>query len=173
MGLWADLDLPPVRVGRARRALHALAATAPGARVASRVAPPLDTAVRRLVGGRTAAEAVAGVPTITLRTRGARSGRERHSHLFAIPWEADLVVIGSNFGGTRTPGWVHNLRGSASAVVTHRDRSVPVSARALSGAEAERAWEVAASVYAGYAAYRQRAAHRPVTVWLLRPAPPG
>lgn len=173
MGLWADLDLPPVRVGPARRAVHLLAASAAGARVASRVAAPLDTAARRLTGGRTAVEALAGVPTVVLTTLGARSGQERHSHLFAIPWEADLAVIGSNFGGARTPGWVHNLRAGGAGVVTHRDRSVPVTARALTGAEAEGVWEVAATVYAGYAAYRRRAAHRTITVWVLQPATPG
>jgi deazaflavin-dependent oxidoreductase (nitroreductase family) len=82
-----------------------------------------------------------------------------------------VAVIGSNFGGHRSPGWVHNLRADGAGVATHRDRSVPVTARALTGADAERVWEAAATVYAGYAAYRRRASHRSITVWLLQPAP--
>lgn len=173
MGLWADLDLPPARTGRARRALQSVASSATGARVASRVAAPLDTAVRRVAGGRTATEVLAGLPTVTLTTRGARTGRERHSHLLAIPSGEDLAVIGSNFGGERTPGWVHNLRAGAPAVVGYRERSVAVTARALDGGEAEQVWATAGALYAGYPAYRQRAAHRTITVWLLQPAPRG
>ena len=171
MGLWADLALPAAHAGPARRALHRLVASAPGARVASRLVAPLDTAVRRLTGGRTATEALAGVPTVTLSTRGARTGRERRSHLLAIPCGEDLAVIGSNYGGEATPGWVHNLRADPSGVLTHHDRSVPVRARLLTGTDAEAVWDTAAAVYSGYPAYRRRAAHRTITVWLLQPAP--
>jgi deazaflavin-dependent oxidoreductase (nitroreductase family) len=171
MGLWADLQLPPARTGQAQRALQAVAASAAGARVASRVAAPLDTVVRRVARGRTATEVLAGLPTVVLTTRGARTGRERHSHLLAVPCGEDVAVIGSNFGGERTPGWVHNLRAGATAAVGYRERSVAVTARALDGEEAEQVWTTAGALYAGYPAYRRRAAHRTITVWLLQPAP--
>ena len=46
-----------------------------------------------------------------------------------------FVVIASNYGGERPPAWWVNLVADPAAVVHVSGRSVPVRARALSGAE--------------------------------------
>jgi deazaflavin-dependent oxidoreductase (nitroreductase family) len=86
----------------------------------------------------------------------------------AIPHGEDLAVIGSNFGGARTPGWVHNLKADPRVSVMHGLREVPALASPVRGEEAEQVWATATSLYVGYAQYRQRAAHREITVWVLR-----
>jgi deazaflavin-dependent oxidoreductase (nitroreductase family) len=168
MGLWEDLDCGDVDTNLVHRGIARVVATRAGARVASRALPPIDSAVRRLSRGRTTAtEALAALPTITLVTTGARTGRPRHTHLLAIPHGGEIAVIGSNYGQAPTPGWVHNLRANPEVEIEHAGLVASVVARPLVDAEADQVWARGRSMYAGYAFYRERAAHREITVWLL------
>ncbi len=172
MGLWDELRCREADTNAVQRGLARLVASRPGAAVASRVLSPVDSAVRRATRGRTtASEALTSLPTITVTTTGARSGLPRHTHLLAIPHHGDIAVIGSNFGGPRTPAWVHNLRSDTHAEVSHLGRTARAVARPLAGDAAAEVWEQGSRMYAGYAAYRERAAHREITVWLLEPEP--
>src|SRR5262245_46829182 len=111
MGLWADLGCTTPRPNATERFVARVVATRAGARVAAVTLPPVDSGVRWLTRGRTTAtELLSALPTITLVTTGARTGALRSTWLLAIPHGDDLAVIGSNFGGAPTPGWVHNLR---------------------------------------------------------------
>ena len=168
MGLWTDLDCGEIRTNAFQRGIAGIVASRAGAKVASRALPPLDSAVRRLSGGRsTLTEALAALPTITLTTTGARTGRPRHTYLLAIPHQGEVAIIGSNYGQAPTPGWVHNLRAQPQVEVEHAGRSVPAVARRLDGVEAEQVWGRARAMYAGFGLYRERASHREITVWLL------
>jgi deazaflavin-dependent oxidoreductase (nitroreductase family) len=56
--------------------------------------------------------------TLLLRTTGRRSGQERVSALvYAMDGDHRYVVVGSNGGDDRTPGWVHNVRADADVVM--------------------------------------------------------
>jgi deazaflavin-dependent oxidoreductase (nitroreductase family) len=188
MGLADALRLAPPRTSRFARMNSWLAATRPVAKVFSVVMPPLDALAQRVSGGRTTVtELAAGLPTIYLTTRGARSGLERTVPLLAVvvagsgdglvgadaggaaDGGADVAVIGSNWGGARHPGWVHNLAAHPEAAVTHRGRIVDVRARELAGDEAERVWALARTVYRGYRTYPERTGGRVIRVFLLSP----
>ena len=99
---------------------------------------------KRTDGRLTAPGLMAGLPVIMLTTTGAKSGEPR-----SMPLGDDLAVIGSNYGQHRTPGWVYNLEADPAATVSYRDRSVEVTARAATDAEADEAFEIAASFYPG------------------------
>jgi deazaflavin-dependent oxidoreductase (nitroreductase family) len=88
--------------------------------------------------------------------------------LLGIPYGEDVALIGSNWGGENTPGWVFNLEAHPQAVVRYRDRSVNAKARRADAQETEDVFARAASLYAGYASYRERASHRAIRVFVLQ-----
>ena len=89
-----------------RNAFHGMVAAAfgtrPGGWFGYHVAPRLDRASQRLTNGRgTITEWFAGVPPIWLTTTGARTGEERLTPLFGIPFREDIALIGTGFGRAR------------------------------------------------------------------------
>lgn len=151
-----------------QRAVQTVAATRVGSTVFSRTLPTLDSVAQR-VTGRTLPEVLAALPVVELTTTGRRSGRPRTSYLVAIPHEGGLGVIGTNFGQSDTPGWVHNLEADPRATVSHHGVSVPVVARPATDDERERIMALADRTYDGYRAYRQRITGRHVRVFVLEP----
>ena len=170
MGLWDELECEITRPNAVQRAVQTAAAQRPVSRVLRRIQQPLDRAMTGLSGGRvTATRPLSGLPTITLVTTGARTGERRHTPLVAFPCEGNIAVIGSNYGSAHTPAWVHNLRATPEVEVEHRGRTMAATAKRLGRESAESVWALAESTYAGYAQYRQWAAGREITVWLLTP----
>lgn len=170
MGLWDELECEIVAPNVFQRAVQAAASQRPVSRVLGRIHQPLDRAVAGLSGGRVSAtRPLAGLPTITLVTMGARSGERRHTPLVAFPLDGNIAVIGSNYGSDRTPGWVYNLRATPEVEVEHRGRTVAATARRLGREAADSVWVLAESTYAGYAQYRRWAQGREITVWVLCP----
>ena len=154
-----------MRPNALQRAVVRVAGTRPGAWVFARVAQDLDGVVHRLTDGRaTAASWASGLPVVMLTTTGARSGREITTPIVAVPDGDGLVMVGSNFGQARHPGWVHNLRAHPRARVDGRE----VLAAEAAGEERERLLALATEVYPGYAAYARRAAPRRIAVMRLR-----
>lgn len=109
-----------------------------------------------------------GVPMILLTTMGCRTGEARTNPLVAVPDGDDWLVVGSNGGRERAPGWVHNLRASPRATATYREDSAEVLARETAGEERDRRWEQVVAAYPGYAEYA-RITSRPIPVFVLEP----
>ena len=128
--------------------------------------------VRRLSGGRLLGR-VAGMPVLLLTTTGRRSGRPRTTPLTFFRDGADLVVIASNGGEDRAPGWSLNLRANPRAVVELAGERLSVTARTASTEERDRLWAEITATYAGYARYQERTERRiPVLLLTPEPAPP-
>src|SRR2546421_4011696 len=51
-----------------------------------------------------------GVPTLLLRTTGRRSGATRTNALVYARDGDDYLVVPSNGGADKAPGWLHNVR---------------------------------------------------------------
>ena len=170
MGVLDELDyeLKPANAGQ--RVTQKIAASGPGAWVFQRTLYPIDKVLYKRSSGRvTVAGLMAGLPVIMLTTTGAKSGQARTMPLVGIPIGDDLAVIGSNYGQQSTPGWVYNLEADPAATVSYREHSVDVTARPATDAEADRAFEIAATFYPGYGKYRARADHRTIRVFMLEP----
>src|SRR5437588_3432512 len=58
-----------------------------------------------------------GVPTLMLRTTGRRSGQTRTNALVYAPDADRFVVVPSNGGADRAPGWLHNVRAAPAVEV--------------------------------------------------------
>ena len=71
---------------------------------------------------------VLGVPTLLLRTVGARTGKPRTAALVYARDGDDYVVVASNGGDDRAPGWLHNVRARPDVEV-QIGRRVTLSAR--------------------------------------------
>ena len=161
------LGYPVTDPARVQRAVQALAATRPGARVLSWTLRPVDEVLRRLGSRVTVPSVAAGLPAVTLVTTGARSGRPRPVPLIPVITADVFAVLGTNFGGSATPAWAINLLASPRATLEYRGRTIEVHARELDGSERDGVIAAAARVYPGYPRYVARAAHRHVHVFAL------
>lgn len=116
---------------------------------------PVDRVVATLTGGRVVAMRLA--PALLLVTTGRRSGQTRTTPLLYAPDGDGFLVVGSNWGGPRHPGWALNLRAEPYATVTVNGVTTPVTARLLHGAEREDAWQRLVRIWPAYQTYARRA----------------
>lgn len=152
----------------AQRTIKRIAALAPVAWLLARTLRHLDRAVTRISGGRTTATSLlTGLPVIYLTTIGAKSGAPRTTPLICGVDGDRLVLFATNFGGQKNPAWSYNLRANPVVTVTYNGRSAAYRSRDATPAERERYWPLADAIYAGYAAYRERATHREIPVFVL------
>ena len=152
-----------------RRRFVELAANETMSDLIAKSAMPLDRLVLRGTRGRvTATRLLTGFPVLWLTTTGARSRQPRDVPLLGIPTPAkNLAVLGTNFGGDRTPAWVHNLLADPRAVARWRDNAAHVAALQIEQDEQEPIWEAALAAYPNYANSRAGASHRTIRVFEL------
>jgi deazaflavin-dependent oxidoreductase (nitroreductase family) len=79
-------------------------------------------------------------PTLLLTTVGAKSGIERTNALIYLKDGNDWVVVPSNGGSARMPGWLANLRANPHVVVQVARRKFASTARTASPEERDRLW---------------------------------
>jgi deazaflavin-dependent oxidoreductase (nitroreductase family) len=113
-----------------------------------------------------------GVPTLLLRSTGRRSGAARCNALVYARDGASYVLVASNGGSDKSPGWLFNVRAEpAVAIQVGRERT-PASARVL-GPEDEdygRLWRLVNENNKGrYDAYQRQTA-RPIPLVVVTPA---
>ncbi len=137
-----------------------------------RVVSSLNTLVYRGSGGRLMGRFPSGAPVCLLTTTGRRSGRRRTVPLLFLSEGDDLIVVASQGGAPRHPGWYLNLRANREAEVELGRRRVAVEARDLDGAERDRLWPRLVAMYPPYEAYRQRTT-RVIPLVRLRPRQGG
>ena len=84
------------------------------------------------------------LPTLLLRTRGARTGQTRVAALvYALDGDGRYVVVASNGGSDRSPGWLHNLRAEPRAEVQIGRKRRQVAAEILTeGPDYDRCWKL-------------------------------
>lgn len=138
------------------------------AKAAARVMlPPLERFATAVSRGRLQFSSVL-VPSLALRTTGARSGLPRDTVLMCLPQDDGFVVVGSNFGDARHPGWTANLLAHPEALVRYRGRVTRMSARLLRGQEREALWSQLEDMWPEYREY-ERDAGRELRVFRLDP----
>ena len=118
----------------------------------------VDTWMSKVSRGRLPLLRVAGLPTLTLHVPGRKSGVMRSTPLLCASWSNGLIIIGSNWGGEKTPTWVYNLRAAAPGEVEIAvyGARLPVEVEELSGDDRESAWAAAVSVWPNYELYAAR-----------------
>ncbi len=151
-----------------QRGVKRIASMTPVAWLLARTLRHLDRAVTQVTGGRTTATSLlTGLPVIYLTTTGAKSGQPRTTPLICGVDGDRLILFATNFGGQKNPAWSYNLRANPRATVTYRGKSAVYRSRDATPEERARYWHIADQLYAGYAAYRERAAHREIPMFVL------
>jgi deazaflavin-dependent oxidoreductase (nitroreductase family) len=160
-------SVDPAKPRRLRKALiEPLARSEAGRWWLINISPTLDKLVFRLSGGR-----FTTIPThiLTMTHIGARTGQKRESLLTYFTDGDDLIVMASNYGRERHPGWYHNVKANPEVEVRAAGRRGSYRAQITSGEDRERLWELAKTLTRAYADYEERAAGRTIQVVRLMP----
>lgn len=129
----------------------------------------VDSALQKLTGQRVTLLDVAGLPNITLRVAGRKSGIVRSTRLLAVPDGAGAwLIAGSYFGGPDMPQWVFNVRSADTVEVGHHGTVSAMRPRELDGDERVRAWRTLVNVWPNFDLYVQRTQRR-IPVFRLEP----
>ncbi|GAA2574914.1 MULTISPECIES: nitroreductase/quinone reductase family protein [Streptomyces] len=112
-----------------------------------------------------------GGDLLLLTTTGARSGASRTTPLGYVRHGKALVVVGSNLGGPRHPGWYHNLLARPVVRVEVGTSSFEALAVPAEGARREELFAHVVRAVPGYGDYQARTS-RPLPVVVLERAEP-
>jgi deazaflavin-dependent oxidoreductase (nitroreductase family) len=129
---------------------------------------PLDRRLYRLSRGRLGVVGFRSAPRLLLTATGRSSGIPRTVPLLFTEVREGFVVVGSNAGRDQHPAWTGNLLAHPDASVQVRGRTQPVRARLVDGAERERLWQSATSLWPAYDSYADRT-DREIRLFLLEP----
>lgn len=121
--------------------------------------------MKRLTGGRLVVSGIL-VPSLVLRTTGAKTGELRSSELMFTPdGDGGAIVAGTSFARAAHPGWTANLLAHSEAEAVVRGRTYPVHAALLATEERDRIWARIEAQWPGYRAYERESGR---TVRLFR-----
>lgn len=126
----------------------------------------------RATGGRVGHHVAGHPPMLLLTHMGAKSGKSRISGLTYMSHDGSFVVVGSNGGGPRNPGWVYNLRAFPDVEVQVGPEKIKVHAREPDEDERQRLWAEAARYHPAWARFEQRTP-RAVPIVILTPRDEG
>ena len=99
----------------------------------------LQEAIYKASGGRVGRR-LAGTPTLLLTTVGRRTGQQRVHALSYLKDGDAWVVVPSNGGSDRAPGWLANLKANPNVVVQDGTTKYSATARLASDDEQARLW---------------------------------
>ena len=152
------MSVPVVDPGRsiAHRIVSRVAVSSPGHRFVRDFGARVDPTLLRLTRGRVSS--VWPFPAVVVTHVGAKSGRTRTSALVYFTDRGRVILIASNFGGSRNPGWYHNVK--ANPIVTLYGRGIcgRFIAEEIYGAERDRLFQRAKDGPGPYGQYEQSAA---------------
>ena len=81
-----------------------------------------------------------GLPVLLLRTIGRKTGTERTAALVYLKDGDDLVVVASNGGSDKPPGWFFNVQKNAQVGVQIGRQRMRMQARIADSRERGRLW---------------------------------
>jgi len=112
-------------------------------------------------------------PLILLTTKGAKTGLPRIIPLMYVPYGNHILAIASKGGAVKHPEWYHNVLAHPDVTVEVGDEKFETTARILTGAEREQAFEKAVEVFPPYGTYQKKAPREIPVIALERPTNKG
>jgi deazaflavin-dependent oxidoreductase (nitroreductase family) len=110
----------------------------------------------RETGGRVGHIWKEGSTILLLTTIGRKTGRPGTTPLIYARDGDDYVIVASQGGAPRHPGWYRNLVKTPEVEVQVEDDVFMARARTAEGAERERLWAKANEIWPHYVEYQQR-----------------
>jgi deazaflavin-dependent oxidoreductase (nitroreductase family) len=131
----------------------------------------LNVPLYRLSGGRIGSKVGDG-PVLLLTTTGRKSGEQRTAPILYLEHGEAMILIDTNGGNEKLPGWSHNLKAKPLATVEIGRQKTEVSARVAEGAERDELWRACNEQYSGFDEYVEWLDRTP-SVWVLEPVGDG
>jgi deazaflavin-dependent oxidoreductase (nitroreductase family) len=124
-----------------------------------RIGWALHRALFQVTGGRVGTERARDgrLGTLFITTRSRKTGEPRRNPLFYLEDGPNLVVVASNAGAARDPGWWRNLQADPRATVDLAATRFPVLAHRATADEAERLWPRFIAANPDFKSYRAQA----------------
>lgn len=136
--------------------------------VAPVVLPRIERLLAQLTGRRVQLSALL-VPSLVLRSTGARSGEIRETELMYTPdGRGRAIVAGTSFARQRHPAWTYNLLAHPDAEILVRGRAMRVRALPVADADRDAVWVLIERQWPGYRGY-ERESGRVVRLFRLQP----
>lgn len=111
-----------------------------------------------------------GTSLILLTTKGAKTGQPRIIPLMYVPYGNTILAVASKGGAEKNPEWYLNVLAHPDVTVEVGDEKFNTTARILTGAEREKAFERAVEVFPPYGEYQKKAPREIPVIALDRPA---
>ncbi len=109
-------------------------------------------------------------PLILLTTRGAKTGQTRIIPLMYVPYGKTVLAVASKGGAEKNPDWYNNVLAHPDVTVEVEGEKFETTARVLTGAEREKAFQKAVEVFPPYGEYQKKAPREIPVIALERPA---
>jgi deazaflavin-dependent oxidoreductase (nitroreductase family) len=113
-----------------------------------------------------------GVPTLLMRSTGARSGQTRTNALVYARDGGDYLVVASNGGADKDPAWLFNLRADPAVEIQIGRERRKALARILGPADPDygRLWKIVDGAnHERYSAYQEQT-ERPIPIVAITPS---
>ncbi len=134
-----------------------------------RVVAPIEAPLMKATRGRVRVSFSA--PVVVLTSIGARSGERREIPLTYFTDGSDVILIGSNFGGSRHPAWYHNLIANPGCELRIGERGGRFVAHEADDADRNRLYDLATKrLNPVFALHEKRSGVRRIPVMRLTPA---
>jgi deazaflavin-dependent oxidoreductase (nitroreductase family) len=111
-----------------------------------------------------------GLPSLLLHTVGAKTGKQRTTSLTYARDGDDYLVVASDGGAPRSPGWYHNLKADPDIEINVGPKRFGVTARPVlpGDPDRERLWKIVTKYNKTYNEYQKKTS-RPIPIVRLTP----
>ena len=151
-----------------KRIVGKVASSASGQWVLRYISPRVDPAPLRLTRGRVGS--IGTWPRCVLLTHtGAKSGMQRTTPLIYFTDGDRVILIASNYGGTRHPAWYHNVKASPMVTLYGGGFEGRFVGEEVTGTERDRLWSIAKQWNPGYNQYELSAGDRQTPLMAFNP----
>ena len=158
---------PHAPAGLGKRLMTAVALSNPGTWYLKEISKRIDPFLVHATRGRLSSILV--TPVVLLTVKGARTGKERTVALLYFSDGDGVVLMASNYGGTRHPAWYHNIRANPEVTLSGGGWSGRFVAHETEGEERERLWANAKQLTRAYTRYEGMTDGRTIPVLRLVP----
>jgi deazaflavin-dependent oxidoreductase (nitroreductase family) len=152
----------------ALRTMAGAVATPPGTWFFKNVVRHFEPAMIKASGGKLQ---FGSGPRVNVTAPGRKSGEPRTATLLYFTRGEEVILIASNFGGEHFPAWYYNVKAAGEAELQWRGGGGSYTAREAEEPERTALFELAKTMYSGYAKYAKKTAGiRTIPVLILTPA---